>query len=123
MKTLLTFSTYIPAQMEGTNAIVAGLGMLLTVITFWFAFNAKRENMWLGCAMVGIIAGVLGASYNWTLMHSSLGYAPFAHTTRLMSMILGIILSVLKALAICGFGWICRWLFIWRKQKNHPGVY
>jgi hypothetical protein len=28
----------------------------------------------------------------------------------------------LIALAVCGFGWICRWVFIWRKQKNHSPI-
>jgi hypothetical protein len=101
---------------------------MLTWLAFYFAFRSSRQSMWRNCAIVGIIAGIVGAYFDWNNMHSDWGqrlhpeYAIAASNNGLMAiaMLLDFLEYFFAALAICGFGWICRWLFIWRKQKEHP---
>lgn len=90
--------------------------------------------MWRNCAIVGIIAGIVSACFDWHTMHwgakdalqSAIHpeYAIVAGNNGLMaiSMLIDFIYALFVALAICGFGWLCRWCFIWHKQKSHPPI-
>jgi hypothetical protein len=101
---------------------------MLTWLAFWFAFRSKREDMWRHCAIVGVIAGILTACWDWSTFHSEWQirlhpeYAIAANNGRLMAtmVLLDFLWAFGAVLSICWFGWICRWLFIWRKQKEHP---
>jgi hypothetical protein len=37
-------------------------------------------------------------------------------------MLLDFVWALFAVLSICWFGWICRWCFIWHKQKDHPPI-
>jgi S1-C subfamily serine protease len=99
-------------------------GLFAWLAFFYFAFWSKRENMWRNCAVVGIIAGIVSAWYDWYLMHSRPEYTLVANDIQLITiaMVADFAIALLIALAVCGFGWICRWVFIWRKQKNHSPI-
>jgi hypothetical protein len=84
--------------------------------------------MWRNCAIVGIIAGIVSACLEWNTMRSDWGqlshpeYAIVARNNGLMaiSLLIDFIYALFAALAICSFGWLCRWCFIWYKRKSHP---
>jgi hypothetical protein len=99
---------------------------MLTWLAFYFAFRSKRENMWQHCAIVGMIAAIITAWWDWNTFHNPPlthpEYAAVANNSSLMAtmLLLDFIWVLSGYFAICWFGWICRWLFIWRKQKEHP---
>jgi S1-C subfamily serine protease len=95
-------------------------GLLIWFLLFGFAFRSSRKDMWRNCALLGIISGIASAWLDWALMHSSPQYALVANDAQLMTiaMVADFAIGLALALAVCGFGWICRWVFIWRKQKN-----
>src|SRR5260370_515237 len=103
---------------------------MLVWLAFYFAFRSSRETMWRNCAIVGIIAGIVSACFDWNTMHSVWGqtvhpeYAIVAGNNGLMaiSILIDFIYALFVTLAICSFGWLCRWCFIWYKRKSHPPI-
>jgi len=64
---------------------------MLIWLAFWFAFRSKRENMWRDCGILGIIAGIVNAFFDWQTMHHGEAwrhpeYAAIANNSRLLAM-------------------------------------
>jgi len=115
------YSTPTPPVPAATPVRMVG-GLVIWFLLFSCAFRSKREYMWWHCAALGTISGVIGAGLDWYLMHSGPEYSTVANNFGLMAivMVADFAIALLIALAVCLFGWMCRWLFIWRNQKNHP---
>jgi hypothetical protein len=94
-------------------------------LALYFAFRSKRENIWRNCGILGIIAGIVSALWDWNLMHWDQPwhpeYAIVAGNSRLMAiaMLFDFVWGLCATLSIGWFGWICRWCFIWSKEKDH----
>jgi hypothetical protein len=92
-------------------------------LTFYFAFRSNRQAMWRHCAFMGVIAGIVSASFDYYSIHSEWNqklhpeYAILVNNIGLMAtaMLLDFVLYVSGALGICWFGWLCRWAFVWSK--------
>ncbi len=100
---------------------------MLVWVALYFAFRSKRENIWRNCGILGIIAGIVTAIFDWQTMHHGEQwghpeYAIVAGNSRLMAtaMLFDFVWGLCATLSIGWFGWICRWCFIWSKEKDHP---